>query len=292
MTEELVYKEIFKKPSNKTQKSNHYDISVVNEMHQIDILYLPKDAGYKYALCVVDCASRFKAAQPLKTKYKAEILQQLDEIYKTMKKPQKLNGDGEMKQLKGWCNDNSIQLIINEPKHHCSFVENMNKELAKLIFKRQHLKELETKKPNTEWVETLQQDIDTLNNRVTSMIKMKPRIAYKRQIVEQPVQKLEEGEDQLRWKVGTRVRRLFNKDEILTLVTNKLGKEAGVDKTRRRATDPYWSQDIYLVTEIFESPLKYTMHAISLVNKDGKELAKPVPYPHHYNYYQLQPTQF
>ena len=36
--------------------------------HQADLLYLPEDGGYKFALCVVDVASRYKEAEPLKTR--------------------------------------------------------------------------------------------------------------------------------------------------------------------------------------------------------------------------------
>ena len=39
-----------------------------NNTHQADLLYLPEDGGYKFALCVVDVASRYKEAESLKTR--------------------------------------------------------------------------------------------------------------------------------------------------------------------------------------------------------------------------------
>ena len=39
---------------------SHFDVTVPNEVHQADILFLPRDNGYKYALTVVDIASRYK----------------------------------------------------------------------------------------------------------------------------------------------------------------------------------------------------------------------------------------
>ena len=48
---------------------SHFDVFVPNEVHQADILFLPHDNGFKYALTVVDVASRYKDAFPLKTKH-------------------------------------------------------------------------------------------------------------------------------------------------------------------------------------------------------------------------------
>ena len=47
------------------------DVFVPNEVHQADLLFLPHDRlprgrkTYKYALTVVDVASRYKEAEPL-----------------------------------------------------------------------------------------------------------------------------------------------------------------------------------------------------------------------------------
>jgi len=41
------YKEIFTKPPAKALLYNHYDVSLPNMLHQIDILYLPHDGENK-----------------------------------------------------------------------------------------------------------------------------------------------------------------------------------------------------------------------------------------------------
>ena len=55
-------------------------------MHQVDLLYLPHDTvygnTYKYVLCVIDVASRYKTARPLKTKKASEVSDMLEDIYK------------------------------------------------------------------------------------------------------------------------------------------------------------------------------------------------------------------
>ena len=57
-----------------------------NEVHQADLLFLPHDGvgrkTYKYALTVVDVASRYKEAEPLTSKTAAEVADALSLIYK------------------------------------------------------------------------------------------------------------------------------------------------------------------------------------------------------------------
>ena len=62
-----------------------FDVAVPNEVHQADLLFLPHDRvgrkTFRYALTVVDVASRYKEAQPLTSKT-AEIADGLARIYK------------------------------------------------------------------------------------------------------------------------------------------------------------------------------------------------------------------
>ena len=57
-----------------------FDVSLPNAVHQADLLFLPHDKlphgkkVYKYALTVVDVASRYKAAEPLTSKESDEGL--------------------------------------------------------------------------------------------------------------------------------------------------------------------------------------------------------------------------
>ena len=56
-----------------------FDVLVPNEVHQADLLYLPHDRPtrsrktFKYALTVVDVASRYKDAEPLTTNKMNEV---------------------------------------------------------------------------------------------------------------------------------------------------------------------------------------------------------------------------
>ena len=78
-TDEL--KRLMIKPSKKAKLYNHFNISRPMEMFQMDLLFLPEDKGYNYALTVVDCASRYKAARVLRSKSSAEVLENFIDIY-------------------------------------------------------------------------------------------------------------------------------------------------------------------------------------------------------------------
>ena len=56
-----------------------------NDIHQADILYLPHDKfkkkTYKYALNVVDVASRYKGSYQLTSKYAKKVAQAFQWIY-------------------------------------------------------------------------------------------------------------------------------------------------------------------------------------------------------------------
>ena len=68
-----------------------FDETRPNRIHQADVLFLPHDrvgkATYKYALTVVDIASRYKAARPLKTKDAATVARELASVYDDKKSP-------------------------------------------------------------------------------------------------------------------------------------------------------------------------------------------------------------
>jgi len=65
-----------------------FDVTTPNSVHQADLLFLPHDKlprgrkVYKYALRVVDIASRYKEAEPLTSKDSAEVAKAFQAIYR------------------------------------------------------------------------------------------------------------------------------------------------------------------------------------------------------------------
>ena len=134
---------------------------------------------YKYILSGIDVASRYKVARPLKTKKGSdEVAKLLQDIYK--KGPLKypgtvmLDGGSEFKASVTKLfdkNGTSIDRVTTKYHHaHTAFVENLNKELAKFLFKPQDAQELQDpEKVSTAWVKYLQSTVAKLNNRKTGM---------------------------------------------------------------------------------------------------------------------------
>ena len=153
-----------------------------NDIHQADILYLPHDKfkkkTYKYALNIVDVASRYKGSYQLTTKNSKEVSQ-------------------------------AFQWISQ------GIVERFNRTLADRLFTYQYHKELEDpSKSNREWVFRLQNVVSSLNNEKTRLIGMRPVDAIKQTLVEQGFsQPVKEYKEKL-LDIGTKVRYLYEPGEL------------------------------------------------------------------------------
>ena len=157
-------------------------------------------------------------------------------------------------------------------------VENMNKQLARLIFKDQVIDELKRGKQNTKWVDKLQDYIDILNNRKTRLIGLKPIDAIQMDVVIQPQNNFKQSDKERYHDIGTEVRRLLNKDEVQDYLTKQIKIE------RKRATDAIWSLNTYIVTELYIGKNKLIMHRI-------KDKETDVVYKNMYTYFQLTPIK-
>ena len=72
-------------PSPRYIPRPHWTVDKPNEIHQADLLFLPHDTvrrkTFKYALVVVDVASRYKDAEPLTSKESSEVAKSFEKIY-------------------------------------------------------------------------------------------------------------------------------------------------------------------------------------------------------------------
>ena len=73
-------------PAPKCIDRPHYEVTIPNEMHQFDLLYMPSDSlygsKYKYILAGIDAASRYKVTRPLRTKQAKDVAEMIADIYK------------------------------------------------------------------------------------------------------------------------------------------------------------------------------------------------------------------
>ena len=168
-----------------------------NDIHQSDLLSLPhekfKKKTYKYALNIVDVASRYKGSYQLTTKNAKEVAQAFQWIYENtpLNYPKTLIVDdgkefyGDTTKL---MEKRDVIIQCGDPSQHRSqgIVERFNRTLADRLFTYQYHKELEDpSKSNREWVSRLQNVVSSLNNEKTRLIGMKPVDAIKQTLVEQ-----------------------------------------------------------------------------------------------------------
>ena len=128
-------------PATKSIDKPHYQVTIPNEMHQFDLLYMPSDSlygsEYKYILAGIDAASRYKVARPLRTKQVRDVAEMIADIYKvgplTYPKIFQCDNGREFKgdvtkMLKK--NEVKIQRVMTKYKHtHTAFVDTLNKIL-------------------------------------------------------------------------------------------------------------------------------------------------------------------
>ena len=242
-----------------------FDVPTPNKVHQADLLFLPHDkvgrSTYKYALTVVDVASRFKEAHPLTSKDSTEVAKAFQTIYTRgpLKWPQMLQVDPgrefmgavtkEMEKHK-----TSIRRGHPEIHRDQAIVERFNRTLAERLFGYQYAVEMRSNEGqrSTEWVKRLPKVVSALNNQVTRLIGMKPAAAIKEKaVVSQPATKYLRpvGENEKKLPSIVLVRYLYQPGEL----------EGGT----KRATDPIWSLKVYNLERSFtkpDQPVLYYLH--------------------------------
>ena len=234
-----------------------FDVSLPNAVHQADLLFLPHDKlprgkkVYKYALTVVDVASRYKAAEALTSKESDEVARGVAKIYKKgpLKWPQLLQVDPGrefMGAVTKIANEHNVTIRRGRPNIHRdqAMVERFNRTLAETLFGYQYAVEMNMPSGrSTAWVKRLPGVVSALNNEVTRLTGKQPSQAIKDKAVSakpatpymRPV-----GVNERKLPPLVNVRYLYYPGEL----------EGG----GRRATDPIWSLKVYNIKRVDTKP--------------------------------------
>ena len=235
-----------------------FDVPIPNKVYQADLLFLPRDKlprgrkVFKYAITVVDVASRYKEAEPLTSKNSNEVAPAFKRIYKRspLKWPELLQVDPgrefmgavtkEMENHKTYIRRGRVDIHRDQ-----AIVERFNRTLAERLFGHQYAVEMRMTEGqrSTAWVKRLPEVVAALNNEVTRLIGKKPAFAIKeKNVYAQPstpyLRHVGESEKKLPSLVN--VRYLYQPGEL----------EGGV----KRATDPIWSLKVYNIERSFTKP--------------------------------------
>ena len=205
---------------------------------------------FKYALVVVDVASRYKDAEPLTSKESSEVVKSFEKIYsRKLKWPVRIiidPGKEFMGHVKSLMKRHNVIIQRSEAGNHRAqaFVERANRTLSERLFSFQYGKEISSddNERSREWVERLLSVLKSMNNEVTRLTGKEPQEVLKLKDIsinapKEPESKIRKynrpvGFDEVRLSPFSKVRYLFAPGEY----------EGG---ERRRATDPVWSLEIF-----------------------------------------------
>ena len=221
-----------------------WTVSKPNQVHQADLLFLPHDTfkrkTYRYALVVIDVASRYKDAEALTSKDSSEIAKCFSKIYsRKLGWPEMLvvdPGREFMGSVTMLMKQHGVSIQRGQAGNHRSqaFVERANKTLSERLFSHQYAQEMISDKRSREWVKRLPQVLKSMNSEPTRLTGKEPsraieldKVTVKGGSYKRPV-----GLDETRLPPSVLVRYLYAPGE-------------GEGGDRRRATDPIWSLGIH-----------------------------------------------
>ena len=242
----------------------HWNVDRPNEIQQADLLFLPHDRvgrkTYRYALVVIDVATRYKDAEALTSKESQEVAKAFERIYRRkLDWPNRIMVDPG-KEFMGYVTKlmerHNVKIQRSEAGNHRAqaFVERANRTLGERLFSHQYAQELKEQSSDSDgrsrvWVKRLPAVMKALNSEVIRITGKEPdkaiglreveirRVNYKRPV----------GLKEKRLPPGVQVRYLLSP-----------GEDEGGE--RRRATDAIWSIEVYNITRVVvsaEQPVLY-----------------------------------
>ena len=221
-----------------------WTVSKPNQVHQADLLFLPHDTfknkTFRYALVVIDVASRYKDAEALSTKESSEIARCFAKIYsRRLSWPGVLivdPGREFMGSVTKLMEQHKVRIQRGQAGNHRSqaFVERANKTLSERLFSHQYAQEMVGTGRSREWVKRLPHVLKAMNSEPTRLIGKEPNSAIEldKVTVKAGSYKRPVGLNEVRLPPGVLVRYLYAPGE-------------GEGGDRYRATDPIWSLGIY-----------------------------------------------
>ena len=240
-------------PPQKYLPRPHWSVDKPNEIHQADLLFLPHDKvgrkTFRYALVVIDVATRYKDAEALTSKESQEVVKAFERIYsRKLKWPKRLivdPGKEFMGHLTKLMNSHNVKIQRSEAGNHRAqaFVERANRTLGERLFSHQYAQEMVSEGRSRVWVNRLPAVMKVLNSQVIRITGKEPdkALGLKEVDIKQVNYKRPVGVKEKRLPSGVQVRYLLSP-----------GEDEGGE--RRRATDPIWSIEIYNINRVVISP--------------------------------------
>ena len=252
-----VVDQLYKRPlKDKDEQAVTFDHFDAGYLQQMDLVYLPNDKGFVYALVVVDQGSRELDAEPLKDRSASDVITALKKIYKRkiLKKCKVVVSDSGS-EFKGQFNAELLKMGI---KHHkivkvgrsrsVSLAERKNQTIGKLIHKMLVQTELTSGNPSSKWVEYLPLIVKLINEKVTEIKNKNPKTINS----SKPKHKI----DLL--NIGDKVR--VQLDKPIDLNNKPLSGNF-------RSSDIRWNPEVKTITEFIQKPEQPILYILDNTRK-------------------------
>ena len=171
LTAQRLTKKLMRAPrKDKGDNRTYYYNTVKNAVHQADLLYLPNDKGFKYALVVVDISTKAVDMIPLRTKTANAIKNGFVKVYngKYLEFPKRIELDPgtEFKSVvKNYFENNNVKVKYGKTGRHRNqaIVERMNQTIGDAIAQVQIEKEIQMGKVSRLWIHLVKPILNYLN---------------------------------------------------------------------------------------------------------------------------------
>lgn len=251
------------KEGKKTSKFNPFFVHKVDEMWQLDIMYLPnykKEAqGYKYLLCVLDVFSRKMFIRKLRKKDTETVVRKFDQILLDVNRsPEKIVVDkgSEFKSelFQRYCEGIGIKLIFTYNDTKAAHVERAQRSFQNILYRI--LEEHQTR----DFLKYLKDTLNIYNNRVNRTTGYSPNFAYQPENHEKISINLEKHYNTVN---KTRKKPRFKKGDHVRI--------REVKQAFSRGYHPYFTEEIFKVEKVLTN-LPIPRYVLS--NYSGEEEIK------------------
>lgn len=184
-TDETAYlQELYQKPGKEKNNGPTYPYLKPNVWHMADLLFLPVDRGFAYALVVADVGTRYVDMEPMKDKKSENVIKAMEKIWNRrggrLKKPMRLSID-QGKEFKGpfirMLENEGIEVKLAKPgrSRMLSIVERKNQTIGTLVHKLIVRDESVTGSASSAWVKYIRVIVEAINEVVEErQSEMKP----------------------------------------------------------------------------------------------------------------------
>jgi hypothetical protein len=230
------------KETKRIKDYNPFFVYDIDEMWQIDLMYLPDLAkfnnGMKYLVCVLDTFSRKMNIVTIKKKNSNTVTEAFDDIHeKFHNTPNKILADngGEFKcqEFINYCHSFGINIIFTSNETKAAHVERAQRSFQNILYRMMEEKQTKT------YLDLLPSVLNIYNGRVNRITGYSPNNAYKQKNKKKVLENLEKY-----YKASVQKKR----KPVLKVgdtVRIKLKRD-----TFHRGYNPYFSEEVFKVLEV------------------------------------------